>query len=67
MQYEALEVESNILVVHKHRSKYDRDRRKGRVEASTYDSFVSSPRVDELTKLVKSLSVEMEKLKFEGK
>ena len=67
MQDASLEVESNILAVEKIRSKYDRDKRKGRVEASTSDSSVAHPQVDELKKLVKSLSTEMEKLKFEGK
>jgi hypothetical protein len=67
MQDASLEVESNILATRKIRSKYDRDRRKGRVEASTSDSYASHPQVDELTKLVNSLSAEMEKLKFEGK
>jgi hypothetical protein len=51
-----LDVESNILVADKLRSKYDRDRRKGRVEASTYNSSFAYPQVDELKKLVKSLS-----------
>ena len=67
MQDATLEVESNILAADKYRSKSDRDRRKGRVEASTYDSSVAHPQVDELTKLVKSLSAKMEKLKFEGR
>jgi hypothetical protein len=67
MQDAALEIESNILATDKLRSKSDRDRRKGRDEASTSDSFVAYPQVDELTKLVKSLSVEMEKMKLEGK
>jgi hypothetical protein len=67
MQDEALEVESNILVADKLRGKSDRDRRKGRVEASTSESPIVNPQVDELTKLVKSLSVEIEKLKLEGK
>jgi hypothetical protein len=67
MQDAALEVESNILAADKLRGKYDRDRRKGRAEASTSDSPVVHPQVDELTKLVKSLSAEMEKLKLEGK
>jgi hypothetical protein len=67
MQDATLEVESNILEADKLRGKYDRDRRKGRVEASTSDSPVVHPQVDELTKLVKSLSAEMEKLKLEGK
>jgi hypothetical protein len=47
--------------------KYDRDKRKNRAEASTFDSFIFHPQVDELTKLVKYLSDEMEKLKIEGK
>jgi hypothetical protein len=63
----SLEVESNILVVDKLRSKVDRDSRKFRAEAWTSGSSSSHPQVDELTKLVKSLSVEMEKLKFDGK
>jgi hypothetical protein len=57
MQDATLEVESNILVADKIRGKYDRDRRKSRDEASTSDSSGVNPQVDELTKLVKSLSV----------
>jgi hypothetical protein len=62
-----LEVESNILATNKLRSKSDRDRRKGRDEASTSDSYVSPPQVDELKTLLRSLSTEMKKLNFEGK
>jgi len=65
MQDVSLEVESNILATDNLRGKFDRDRRKNRVEASTYDSSSVNPRVDELTNLVKSLSAEMEKLKLE--
>jgi hypothetical protein len=67
MKDAALEVESNILAVEKLRSKDDREIRKGRYEASTSGSSPTHPQVDELTKLVKSLSTEIEKLKFEGK
>jgi hypothetical protein len=67
MQDVALEVESNIVASDKLRGKSDRDRRKNRVEASTSDSSVVHSQVDELTKLVKSLSTEIEKLKSEGK
>jgi hypothetical protein len=67
MKYVALEVESNILGTNKLRGKYDRDRRKSRVEASTSYSSGVNPQVDELTKLVQSLSIEMEKMKLEGK
>ena len=66
MQDVAMEVEYNILEVGKLRGKYDRDIRKGRDEASTSESLVVHPQVDELTKLVKSLSAKMEKLKLEG-
>jgi hypothetical protein len=67
MQDASLEVESNILAADKLRSEYDRDIRKGRDEASTSDSSATHPQVDELTKLVKSFSAEMEKMKLEGK
>jgi hypothetical protein len=67
MQDTTLEEESNVLAVDKLRNKADRDMRKGIAEALTSVSSSSHPKVDELTKLVKSLSAEMEKLKFEGK
>jgi hypothetical protein len=60
MQDAALEVESNIVASDKLREKSDRDRRKNKVEASTYDSSVFHSQVDELTKLVKSLSTKIE-------
>ena len=63
MQYVALEVKSNIVALDKIRGKSDRDRRKNRVEASNSDSSVVHSQVDELTKLVKSLSSEIDKLK----
>jgi hypothetical protein len=67
MQDAAIEVESNVLAVDRLRNKVVTDRRKGRSEASTSDPSVPHPQVDELTKMVKSLSAEMEKMKFEGK
>jgi hypothetical protein len=67
MKYAALEVESNILAVDRLRNKTDRDRGRGRSEASTSGSSASHPQVDELTKMVKYLSAEMEKMEFEGK
>jgi hypothetical protein len=56
MQDAALEVESNVLAVDRLRNKADRDRGRGRSEASTSGSSASHPQVDELTKMVKSLS-----------
>jgi hypothetical protein len=67
MQYATLEVESSIVASDKLRGKFDRDRRKSRTEASTSDSHTVHPQVEDLTKLVKSLSTEIEKLNMEGK
>jgi hypothetical protein len=64
-QYAALEVESNILATDKIRRKSDIDRRKNRSEESTSDCSGVNPQVDELTKPIKSLSFEMEKMKLE--
>jgi hypothetical protein len=63
MQDVALEVKSNIVASNKLRGKYDMDRRKNKDEASTFDSSVVHSQVDEMTKLVKYLSTEIEKLK----
>jgi hypothetical protein len=62
-----LEVESNVLDVNRIRRKYDKDGGRGRYDASTSCSFASHPQVDELIKMVKSLSAKMKKMKFEGK
>jgi hypothetical protein len=67
MQYVAIEVESNVLAVDRLRNKTDADRRKEIFEASTSGPSVPHPQMDELTKIVKSLSAEMEKIKVEGK
>jgi hypothetical protein len=67
MQDASLEVESNILAVNKIRVKADRDRGKGRPGASTFGSFTYPPQMDEVTKLLKSLSARMERLELEGK
>jgi hypothetical protein len=67
MKYAAIEVEYNVLAVDRLRNKVDADRRKGRSEASTSGTSLPHHQVDELTKIVKSRSVEMEKMKVEGK
>jgi hypothetical protein len=66
MQDASIEVQSNIMAVDELRSKVDRDRRRGRYETST-SSSVAHPQDDELTKLVKSLSPDMEKVKLEAR
>jgi hypothetical protein len=67
MQDATLEVESNVLAFDRLRNKADRDRGRGIYEASTSGSSVSPPQMDEVTKLLKSLSTRMERLEVEGK
>jgi hypothetical protein len=67
MQDVAIEVESNVLVAEILRSKADLNRTKGRSEASTSSPSVPHPQMDELTKMVKSLSAEMDRMKVEGR
>jgi hypothetical protein len=67
MQDASIEVESNVLAIDRLRNKTNVDRRKGRSEASTSGPSVPHPQVNELTKIAKSLSAEMEKMKVEGK
>jgi hypothetical protein len=67
MQYASLEVESNILAADKLRGRSDRERRKQNIEDSPSDTSGIDPKVDELTKMVKSLSSQMEKLNIEGR
>jgi hypothetical protein len=67
MKYVAIEVESNVLATDRLRNKANADKRKIRSEASTSGSLVPHPQMDELTKMVKSLSAEMERMKAEGR
>jgi len=67
MQDATLEVESNILAVDQLRNKTDRDRVRGRNEASTSSFSAPLPQMDEVTKLLKSLSARMERLELVGK
>jgi hypothetical protein len=67
MQDAAIEVESNVLACDILRNKVDADRIKGRSKASTSGPPVPHPQVDELTRMVKSLSTEMERMKVEGR
>jgi hypothetical protein len=67
MQDVAVEVESNILAADRLRNKVDVDRRNGKSEASTSVTLVPHPQVDELTRMVKSLSAEMERMRVEGR
>jgi hypothetical protein len=66
MQHASIEVECNLLAADRLRNKADTDRRKGRSEASTSDPTVPHPQVDEMTKMVKSLFAEMDRMRVEG-
>jgi hypothetical protein len=67
MKYAAIEVESNVLAANRLRNKANVDRRKGRSKSSTSGPMGTHPQVDELTKMVKSLSAEMERMRVEGR
>jgi hypothetical protein len=67
MQDATIEVESNVLAANKLRNKTDAGRRKGRSEASTSGPSMPHPQVDEMTKMVKYLSAEMERMNMEGR
>jgi hypothetical protein len=67
MQDAAIEVESNVLAADRLRNKADKGRRKGISETSTSGPLMPHPQVDEMTKMVKSLSAEMERIKVEGR
>jgi hypothetical protein len=67
MQDASLEVESNILAVERLRNKVDKDRGRGRYEASTFNFSTPLPQMDEVTKLLKYLSTRMERLELKGK
>jgi hypothetical protein len=67
IQDATVEVESNILVVDRLRSKANRDIPKRRVEASSSHSSPLPPQMDEVTKVLKSLLARMERWELEGK
>jgi hypothetical protein len=56
-----------VLAVDRIINKSNREIGRGRFEASTSRSSASHPQVDELNKMVKTFSADMEKMKFEGK
>jgi hypothetical protein len=67
MQDAAVEVESNILVVDRLRNKADRDVSRRRTEASSSHSSPLPLQMDEVAKILKSLSDRMDKWELEGK
>ena len=65
MQDNALEVESNVSVADRLRGGIDKEKRKKKTEVSTLGTSDIDPKLDELTKMVKSLTSEMSNLEME--
>jgi hypothetical protein len=67
MQEVAIEVKSNILVADKLKSKGDRDRKKQKEELPSSSHTTSDSKMDEMDKMLKTLTSEMDRLKMEQK
>jgi hypothetical protein len=67
MQDAAIEVESNILAADKLKSRSDRDRKKQNEELPSSSNSTSDIKMDEMTKMLKTLTSEMTRLKMEQK
>jgi hypothetical protein len=67
MQDAAMEVESNILIVDRLRNNADKDISRKRPKASPSNSSPLPLQMDEVTKVLKSLSARMERWELEGK
>jgi hypothetical protein len=66
MQYAVVEVESNILVVDQLKNKANKDISKKIPEASPSNSSPLPLQMDEVTRMLKSLSTRMERWELEG-
>jgi hypothetical protein len=67
MQDAAIEIESNILAADKLKSRSDRDRKKQKEELPSSSNSASDTKIDEVAKMLKTLTSEMERLKMEQK
>jgi hypothetical protein len=67
MQDVAIEVESNILATDKLKSRSDRDRKKQKEELPSSSNTTSDSKMDEMAKMLKTLTAEMARLKMEQK
>jgi hypothetical protein len=67
MQDAAIEVESNILAADKLKSRNDRDRKKKKEELPSSSNTTSNSKMDEMAKMLKTMTSEMERLKMEQK
>jgi hypothetical protein len=67
MQEETIEVESNILAADRLKSKNDRDKKKQREELPSSSHTTSDSKIDEMAKMLKTLTSKMARLKMETK
>jgi hypothetical protein len=67
MQDVAIEVESNILAAEKLKSRNERDRKKQMEELPSSSNSTSDSKMDEMAKMLKTLTYEMTRLKIEQK
>jgi hypothetical protein len=67
MQDAAIEVESNILATDKLKSRSERDKKKQKEELSSSSNSTSDSKMDEMAKMLKTLTSEMARLKIEQK
>jgi hypothetical protein len=68
MQEETIEVESNILAAERLKTKSDRDRKKQKEDVpSSSNTTTSDPKIDEMDKMLKTLTSELARLKLEAK
>jgi hypothetical protein len=67
MQDAAIEVESNILAADKLKSRNDRERKKQKEELPSSSNSTSDSKMDEMAKMLKTLTSEMARLKIEQK
>jgi hypothetical protein len=67
MQDAAIEVESNILAAYKLKSRSDKDRKNQKEELPSSSNSTSDIKMDEMTKMLKNLTSEIEMLKMEQK
>ena len=65
MQEVVIEVESNILAADKLKTRGDRDRKKKKEEMPSSPNAASNSKIDEMAKMLKDLTSEMERLNME--
>jgi hypothetical protein len=68
MQEATIEVQSNILASNKLKTRFDEEKKKHREDAPTSSNPATyDPQLEEMTKMLKDLTSEIAKLKWESK